>query len=100
LAAYKAGLAIDERLAAGDPHDAQSQRDLFVSLLQVTQWLLEAGDRAAAQPTAQRLDAQARLLAEHFPQDPERDGYLRTAADLLARVSRPASFIQRLWNHR
>ena len=91
LAAYRAGLAIDERLAAADLQNAQWQRDLLISLLQIAGWLLQAGDREAACPMAQRVDVQARLLAERFPQDRQRDDYLRWGADLLAQACGPAA---------
>jgi tetratricopeptide (TPR) repeat protein len=90
LAAYRAGLAIDERLAAADPQNAEWQRDLLISLLQIAGWLLKAGDREAACPIAWRVDAQARLLAECFPQDRQCDDYLRWGADLLAQACGPA----------
>ena len=91
LAAYRAGLAIDERLAAADLQNAQWQRDLLISLLQIARWLLQAGDREAACPMARRVDVQARLLAERFPQDRQRDDYLRWGADLLAQACGPAA---------
>jgi tetratricopeptide (TPR) repeat protein len=94
LAAYQAGLAIDERLAAADSQNAESQRDLLISLLQIAEWLLQGGDRTAACPFAERVDAQAKLLADRFPQDPERDDYVRAAADLLARAAPPDSLIR------
>ena len=91
LAAYTAALSIDDRLAATDVQNAESQRDLFVSLLKLTDWLIKAKDRAAACPIAQRLSTQAHVLHERFPQDPQREDYLRWAADRLAQACGPAA---------
>jgi hypothetical protein len=84
-------MTIAERLAASDRDNAEWQRDLFVSLFKITTVLLEASDRGAAIPMAQRLDAQAKFLAERFPQDSQRNDYVRDAADLLTQASRVAS---------
>ncbi len=82
LAAFRKGMTIAERLAAADTGNAIWQRDLFVSLYKLANLHLKAGQDAC--PTAQRLDAQARLLADRFPQDRQRDVYLEAAATLLA----------------
>jgi hypothetical protein len=91
LTAFRTALAMDERLAAADPQNAEWQDDLYVSLIRLTQWLPETDDRDAACPLARRLDAQARLLAECFPQDLQRHGDLRRTADLLARACGPVA---------
>jgi hypothetical protein len=83
LDAYRAGLTIRERLAAADPANAEWQRDLFVSLIRVVMLLLQAKDTGAC-AAARRLQAQARLLAERFPQDRQCEDYLRHAAELVA----------------
>jgi tetratricopeptide (TPR) repeat protein len=100
LTAYRAGMTIRERLAASDRDNADWQRDLFVSLFKITTMLLAANDREAARPVAQRLNEQASLLADRFPQDPQCDDYVRAAADLLARAAPPVSLFRRLWSRR
>jgi tetratricopeptide (TPR) repeat protein len=91
LTHYRAALAIDEYLAAADPRNAQTPRDLFISLLKLAQWLLAASDRPAACALARRAEVQANLLAEHFPQDPQRDDDPREAAKLLADACDPTA---------
>ena len=74
-----------------DRGNAQWQRDLFESLRRDTTLLLQSDQPESACEMAQRLDAQARLLAERFPQDPQRDGYQRDARRLLARACGPGA---------
>jgi tetratricopeptide (TPR) repeat protein len=84
LQAFRNSMTIGQKLTAADPNNADWQRDLSYSLYVITGLLLEAGDRDEACRLARRLDAQAALFAERFPQDQECDVYLRTAAKLLA----------------
>jgi hypothetical protein len=74
-----------------DPGNAQCLRDLFVSLFTITPLLLGFDQRESACELVQRLDAQARLLAERLPHDRHRDAYPRAAADLLARACGPGA---------
>ena len=90
LAAYRAGLAIDERLAAADLQNAEWQRDLLISLVQIARWLLQAGDREAACPMARRVDVQARLLAERFTRTASRTTTF-VGGELLAQARGPAA---------
>nr|WP_294513808.1 toll/interleukin-1 receptor domain-containing protein [uncultured Rhodopila sp.] len=90
VSAYRVGMNIRERLATSDSDNAQWQRDLFISEVNITTLLLQVGDRQAACFEAQRLNAQASLLVDRFPQDRESERYLRTAAQLLARACGPA----------
>jgi hypothetical protein len=69
---------------SADPTNWEWQRDLFLSLFKITVTLLLSPVSGEACVMARRLDAQAKLLAAGFPQDPERDDYLRASADLLA----------------
>ena len=86
IKAFRDGLAIAERLAKADPGNAGWQRDLFVSLWKITGILLDSGKRDAACVTAKRLETQAQLLADRFPEDRQRDDYLRDATDLVRRA--------------
>mgnify|MGYP001342078680 CR=1 FL=1 len=66
-AAYRASLAVSERLAQADPSNAQWQRDLFFTLWWVAHLRDLQGDRAAARPVAQRALGLAQRLAALDP---------------------------------
>lgn len=89
LAAYRAGLAIDERPARETPDNAQAQRDLFISYQEVTRLSAITGDCAAARTAAAKAETRAGLLFERLPphtvrhaSDPQGvEGLLRDIAD-------------------
>jgi tetratricopeptide (TPR) repeat protein len=68
-AAYRRALALDERLAAFDDHDARAQSDLAVSLDRVAQSLLARGEAAEGLALQERRIAIDRGLYEANPGD-------------------------------
>lgn len=89
LVAYTDAMTIRDHLAAADPANAEWQRDLFFSLIRLTALYIELDDRRTACATARRLDAQARLLADRFPQYPQLDFYHVAASQFLAAACGP-----------
>jgi hypothetical protein len=67
--AYRASLAVRERLAQADPSNAQWQRDLFVSLWRVADLSDRQGDRTAARSVAHRALGLAQRLAALDPRN-------------------------------
>jgi hypothetical protein len=88
---YRVDLAITDRLAHSGAANVEWQRDLFTSLHTMTGVLLQLDEQEEACQMARRLNAQAQLLTESFPQDRRRDTYLRDARELLARACGPAA---------
>ena len=69
--AFRAGMAISERLARLDSRNAGWQRDVLVSLTKLAGVAAAAGDRAEAIAQAERAVALARELVERFPGNPQ-----------------------------
>ena len=87
LAAYRAGLAIDERLARQAPDNAYVQRDLFISYREVARLSVAAGECAAARTVAAKAESQSGLLVERFPHITQHASDLQGAEVLLRDIA-------------
>jgi hypothetical protein len=87
LDAYRAGLAIDERLAQQAPDNAQVQRDLFISFREVARLSARTGDCPTARTAAARAEAQARLLVQRFPHIAQHASDLRGVEALMHEIA-------------
>jgi hypothetical protein len=88
LLSCRPGLAIAERLTARDGGNSRWQQDVFLSLIRLTEVRLQDGQRGEACDFARRLLLHAELLTEWFPQDLQREDYVRDARALVGEACR------------